>query len=294
MPRSSGIQGGARSKIEAALTAEQAARAKAEIEAAALRQADQERRRLGLLARLRAAWRASSCLLRQTQQFQATCDCGGRSTTISIFKRLASGRRSSAPSTAHSATVRIVLGLKRSLNGAREKNACPKRDMARCRLHDDDGVPIEAGTRRSPWADYDPMIAVREDDGIDQPPADGIPSPATPAGTTAGQGRRVDPAAIGGDRMTDDDATVAAPGLRIGPDPPAPPARARSSVGRDLCLSHSGPSMTNVGLRNTSMTRANGKGRLLGPLGRSPASIARTSACAWVIRSRRIVTIMAT
>jgi hypothetical protein len=40
-----------------ALTAEQAARTRAEGEAAALRQADQDRRRLGLLARIRAAVR---------------------------------------------------------------------------------------------------------------------------------------------------------------------------------------------------------------------------------------------
>ena len=46
----------AKAKVEATLAAEQAARAKAEVDAAALRQAEQVRRALGRLARLRAAW----------------------------------------------------------------------------------------------------------------------------------------------------------------------------------------------------------------------------------------------
>jgi hypothetical protein len=44
-------------EVEAALAAEQAARTKAEGEAAALRQTDQERRARGVMARLKAAWR---------------------------------------------------------------------------------------------------------------------------------------------------------------------------------------------------------------------------------------------
>ena len=44
-------------KAEATLTAEQTAREKAEADAMALQQADQERRRRGLLERLRSAWR---------------------------------------------------------------------------------------------------------------------------------------------------------------------------------------------------------------------------------------------